>query len=58
MTLAIVIKMKLYAKITTKSAAKFKRLIGISQDDFTHVVKLLEFEQSEIKKHHPQKRRG
>jgi hypothetical protein len=50
--------MKLYAKITTKSAAKFKRLIGISQDDFTHVVKWLEFEQSEIKKHHPQKRRG
>ncbi|MCX7075356.1 MAG: transposase family protein [Methylococcales bacterium] len=50
--------MKLYAKITTKSAAKFKRLVGISQDDFTHVVKWLEFEQSDIKKHHPQKRRG
>jgi hypothetical protein len=50
--------MKLYAKITTKSAAKFKRLVGISQDDFTHVVKWLKLEQSDIKKHRPQKRRG
>ena len=48
--------MKLYAKITTKNAAQFKRLIELSQDNFNHVVKWLEFEQSEIKKHNPQKR--
>jgi Helix-turn-helix of DDE superfamily endonuclease len=50
--------MKLYAKITTKNAAQFKRLIDLSQDNFNHVVKWLKFEQSEIKKHNPQKRRG
>ena len=49
-------KMKLYAKITTKNAAQFKRLIELSQDNFNHVVKWLEFEQSEIKKHNPQKK--
>ena len=49
--------MKPYAKITIKNATNFKCLIGISEDNFNHVVKLLEFEQSEIKKHNHQKRR-
>ena len=51
-------KMKLYAKITTKNAAQFKRLVGLSQKNFNRVVDGLKSYQSEIKKHNLQKRRG
>lgn len=51
-------KMKLYAKITTKNPAKFKRLVGISEENFNKVVDWLKSYQFEIKKHNPQKRRG
>jgi hypothetical protein len=32
--------MKLVAKITTKNAAKFKLLVGISQYNFNHVIRI------------------
>jgi DDE superfamily endonuclease/Helix-turn-helix of DDE superfamily endonuclease len=51
-------KMKPYAKITTKKPAKFKRLVGISQDNFNRIVDWLKSYQAEIKKHNSQKRRG
>ncbi len=51
MTLAIVIRMKPYAKIKTKKTAQFERLVGIFQENFRHVVNWLKSYQSEIKKH-------
>jgi hypothetical protein len=50
--------MKPYSKIKAKKKAKFKRLVGISQEKFNHVVSSLKSHQSELKKHNGLKRRG
>jgi hypothetical protein len=51
-------KMKPYTKITTKKAAKFKRLVGISREKFNNIVDWLKSYESEIKKQNGLKRRG
>jgi hypothetical protein len=50
--------MKIYAKITTKKAAKFKRLVGISRENFNKIIHWVKSYQIEIKKHNGLKRRG
>jgi hypothetical protein len=51
-------KMKIYAKITTKKATKFKRLVGISRENFNKVVDWVKSYEIEIKKYNGLKRRG